>query len=44
MAVQIGGTAYRLHVQPLLSISQLQFEKHTKKQIKNRLKNMRRFR
>ena len=28
--VQMGGTAYRLHVQPLLSISQLRAETHTK--------------
>ncbi|HTF64928.1 MAG TPA: hypothetical protein VK638_19800, partial [Edaphobacter sp.] len=26
--VKIGGTGYRLHLQPLLSISQLRFEKH----------------
>ena len=38
VAVQIGGTGYRLHVQPLLSISQLQFEKHTKKKIEKNTK------
>ena len=45
VTVQIGGTAYRLHVQPLLSISQLQFEKHAQEKIREKtLKDMRRFR